>query len=200
MSKLRLWIAMSVDGFVAGPGQDAHHPLGVGGVQLHDWVFPLAAWRKLQGLPGGEVTKSTPEIEASTANIGSTIMGRNMFGGGPGPWSDNPWNGWWGEDPPSHHPVFVLTHHPRERLVFKGGTTFTSATQALDSAPVQARTAPAVMAAPAPGRPPGGTGVSGSSASSEIRQHPPRKRLEPCVHPGADRKRERAMGHHPKTL
>ena len=145
MSKLRLWIAMSVDGLVAGPGQDAHHPLGVGGVQLHDWVFPLAAWRKLQGLPGGEVNKSTAEIEASTANIGSTIMGRNMFGGGRGPWSDNPWNGWWGENPPYHHPVFVLTHHPRERLVCKGDTTFTFVTDGIESALDQARTAAAGM-------------------------------------------------------
>ena len=85
MSKLRLWIAMSLDGFVAGPGQDTDNPLGVGGMHLHDWVFPLAAWRELQGLEGGEVNESSPVIEASMANIGSTVMGRNMFGGGTGP-------------------------------------------------------------------------------------------------------------------
>jgi dihydrofolate reductase len=144
VSKLRLWIAMSLDGFVAGPGQDVDNPLGVGGLRLHDWVFPLAAWRKLQGLEGGEVNESTPVIEASTANIGATIMGRKMFGG-TGPWGVDPWNGWWGDDPPYHHPVFVLTHHPREPLVCEGGTTFTFVTDGIESALDQARTAAAGM-------------------------------------------------------
>lgn len=143
MSKLRLWIAMSLDGFVAGPGQDTDHPLGVGGMRLHEWVFPLAVWRKTQGLPGGEVSESSPVIEESMANIGATVMGRNMFGGGPGPWAEDPWNGWWGDNPPYHHPVFVLTHHPREPLVCQGGTTFTFVTDGIDSALAQARTAAA---------------------------------------------------------
>lgn len=143
MSKLRLWIAMSVDGFVAGPAQDVDNPLGVGGMRLHDWVFPLAAWRRLQGLDGGEINESTPLIEASMANIGATVMGRNMFGGGTGPWGDDPWNGWWGDNPPYHHPVFVLTNYPREPLVCKGGTTFTFVTQGIESALDQARTAAA---------------------------------------------------------
>ena len=141
MSKLRLWIAMSLDGFVAGPGQDVANPLGVGGLHLHDWVFPLAAWREPQGLEGGEVNESSRVIEASMANIGATLMGRNMFGGGTGPWGDDPWNGWWGDNPPYHHPVFVLTHHPREPLVCEGGTTFTFVTDGIASALDQARTA-----------------------------------------------------------
>jgi len=141
MSKLRLWITMSVDGFVAGPAQDVDNPLGVGGMHLHDWVFPLAAWRQRQGLAGGEVNESSPSIEASMADIGATVMGRNMFGGGTGPWGDEPWNGWWGPNPPYHHPVFVLTHHPREPLVCKGGTTFTFVTDGIDSALDQARRA-----------------------------------------------------------
>jgi dihydrofolate reductase len=140
LSKLRLWISMSLDGFVAGPGQDLDNPLGVGGMRLHEWVFPLAVWRSMQGLEGGEVNESTPEVEASMANIGATIMGRNMFGGR-GPWGEDPWNGWWGDDPPYHHPVFVLTRHPRETLVCKGGTTFTFVTDGIESALQQARAA-----------------------------------------------------------
>jgi dihydrofolate reductase len=143
MSKLRLSLAMSVDGFVAGPGQDVDHPLGVGGMHLHDWIFPLAAWREPQGLEGGEVNESSPVIEARLAAVGATVMGRNMFGGGAGPWGDNPWNGWWGDNPPFHHPVFVLTHHPREPLVCAGGTTFTFVTDGIESALDQARTAAA---------------------------------------------------------
>jgi dihydrofolate reductase len=143
VSRLRLWIAMSLDGFVAGPAQDVDNPLGIGGMRLHEWVFPLAAWREPQGLTGGEVNESTPVIEASTAGIGATVMGRNMFGGGPGPWREEPWNGWWGDNPPYHHPVFVLTHHPREPLVCKGGTTFTFVTDGIGPALDQARAAAA---------------------------------------------------------
>jgi dihydrofolate reductase len=143
MSKLRLTIAMSLDGFMAGPGQDVDNPLGVGGLRLHDWVFPLAVWRETQGLEGGEVNESTPVVEARMANIGATVMGRNMFGGGTGPWADEPWNGWWGDNPPYHHPVFVLTHHAREPLVCAGGTTFTFVTDGIESALDQARVAAA---------------------------------------------------------
>src|SRR5450759_3088887 len=142
MSKLRLWIAMSLDGFVAGPAQDVDNPLGVGGMHLHDWVFPLAVWREMQGLEGGEVNESTPVVEASMADIGATVMGRHMFGG-TGPWGDDPWNGWWGDNPPYHHPVFVLTHHPREPLVCEGGTTFTFVTNGIASALDQAKAAAA---------------------------------------------------------
>lgn len=142
MSRLRLTISMSLDGFVAGPHQSMDHPLGTGGMRLHEWVFSLAAWRKAHGLEGGEVTASTPVIEESTANIGATIMGRNMFGGHPGPWSaTQPWNGWWGAEPPFHHPVFVVTHHRREPLALEGGTTFRFVTQGIDAALDRARRA-----------------------------------------------------------
>ncbi len=133
---------MSLDGFVAGASQSVDNPLGVGGMRLHDWVFPLAAWRAVHGLPGGEVNASTPVIQESLSNVGATIMGRNMFGGHPGRWdAAQPWNGWWGDDPPFHHPVFVLTHHARLPLSLKGGTTFTFVTDGIAAALEQARRA-----------------------------------------------------------
>ena len=142
MSRLRFRIAMSLDGFVAGPDQSVDHPLGVGGMRLHEWVFPLRVWRETQGLDGGEVNESTPVLEAWLANVGATLMGRNMFGGHPGPWDRaKPWNGWWGSDPPFHHPVFVLTHHAREPLALEGGTTFTFVTQGVEVALALARRA-----------------------------------------------------------
>jgi dihydrofolate reductase len=125
MSTFRFQLAMSLDGFVAGPDQSEDHPLGVGGMELHQWVFPLEAWRRQQGLEGGEVNASTAVVEEAQAGVGATVMGRNMFGGGPGPWrEDRPWNGWWGENPPFHTPVFVVTHHSREPLELAGGTAF----------------------------------------------------------------------------
>ena len=130
---------MSLDGFVAGPNQSVENPLGIGGMRLHEWVFPLAAWRAMQGLEGGEVNESTRIIEESLANIGATVMGRNMFGGHPGPWdAKKPWNGWWGVNPPFHHPVFVLTRYKREPLELEGGTTFTFVTNGIDAALEQA--------------------------------------------------------------
>lgn len=142
MSKLRLKISMSLDGFVAGPSQSVENPLGIGGMRLHEWVFGLEAWRAQHGLEGGEVNASTQVIDESVANIGATIMGRNMFGGHPGGWSgEKPWNGWWGENPPYHHPVFVLTNHPREPLVLEGGTSFTFVTNGIEAALEQARRA-----------------------------------------------------------
>ena len=142
MSKLRFKISMSLDGFVAGPNQSVDNPLGVGGLRLHEWVFPLAAWRALHGLEGGEVNESTPIIEESLANVGATVMGRNMFGGHPGPWNrSTPWAGWWGTNPPFHHSVFVVTHHPREPLELDGGTTFTFVTDGIEAALEQARRA-----------------------------------------------------------
>jgi dihydrofolate reductase len=140
MSKLRFKISMSLDGFVAGPSQSVQNPLGIGGMRLHEWAFALAIFNDQHGLAGGEVNESTTVVEESLANIGATIMGRNMFGGHPGPWdAKNPWNGWWGEDPPFHHPVFVLTHHEREPLVLERGTTFTFVTDGIESALEQAR-------------------------------------------------------------
>jgi dihydrofolate reductase len=130
---------MSLDGFVAGPRQSVEDPLGIGGEGLHQWVIPLRAWRAMHGMPGGEENDSNAVVEESQANIGATVMGRNMFGGHPGPWdTKKPWNGWWGNKPPFHHPVFVLTHHARAPLALAGGTTFTFVTEgtfaALDQA------------------------------------------------------------------
>ncbi|WP_307607933.1 dihydrofolate reductase family protein [Variovorax boronicumulans] len=143
-SKLRLRISMSLDGFVAGPNQSLKEPLGTGGEQLHKWVFGLEAWRRPHGMEGGVVNESTPVMEEVLANIGATIMGRNMFGGGRGPWDTaEPWDGWWGRNPPFRHPVFVLTHHAREPLVMEGGTTFTFVTDGIESALDQARRAAA---------------------------------------------------------
>lgn len=142
MSKLRLKISMSLDGFVAGPDQSVDNPLGIGGMRLHQWVFPLKVWRAQMGWEGGEVNESSRVVEESIANIGATIMGRNMFGGHPGPWkTDNPWDGWWGVNPPYHHPVFVLTHHAREPLRLDGGTTFYFVTDGIQSALTRARQA-----------------------------------------------------------
>jgi dihydrofolate reductase len=138
VAKLKFQISVSLDGFVAGPNQSEEHPLGEGGEQLHEWIFNLAAWRKPHGREGGEVNASTPVFEEAIANVGATIMGRNMFGGGPGPWGEEPWQGWWGEDPPFRHPVFVLTHHERERLELEGGTSFTFVTDGIEAALAQA--------------------------------------------------------------
>jgi dihydrofolate reductase len=142
VSRLRLRLSMSLDGFVAGPGQSVDDPLGIGGMRLHQWAFPLEVWRSMHGLEGGEVNESTPVVEESLANIGATVMGRNMFGGHPGPWDPRkPWNGWWGDNPPFHHPVFVLTHHARAPLELDGGTTFTFVTDGIEAALDRARRA-----------------------------------------------------------
>jgi dihydrofolate reductase len=109
-------------------------------MQLHEWVFGLEAWRKPHGEQGGEVNASNAIVEESLENIGATVMGRNMFGG-KGSWEEHPWDGWWGEEPPFHTPVFVLTHHPREALDKRGGTTFIFVTDGVESALAQAREA-----------------------------------------------------------
>ncbi len=140
MSKLRFNITMSLDGFAAGPEQSKENPLGIGGEELHDWVFPLAAWRESHGREGGEVNASSAVLAERLENIGAYVMGRNMFGGGPGPW-DESWKGWWGDDPPYHTPVFVLTHHAREPLEMKGGTTFYFVTDGIEPALEQAKAA-----------------------------------------------------------
>lgn len=141
MGKLRFNITMSLDGFVAGPSQSVENPLGIGGMRLHDWAVPLAVWRKSHGLEGGEVNASTPVVEEMLANVGAVLMGRNMFGGHPGPWGEPPWNGWWGENPPYHTSVFVLTHHRRQPLPLQGGTTFHFVSGGIESALEQARKA-----------------------------------------------------------
>lgn len=139
MSKVRFQIAISLDGYVAGPNQSEENPLGEGGMQLHEWAFELEAWRKPHGHEGGETNPSSAVIEEAFENLGAIVMGRNMFGGGPGPW--NGWDGWWGDHPPFHVPVYVVTHHPREPLVLKGDTTFHFVTDGIDAALEQAREA-----------------------------------------------------------
>jgi dihydrofolate reductase len=141
MSKVRFSLTMSLDGYVAGPEQSLENPLGVGGMRLHDWALELAAWRREHGLEGGEVNASSPVVEENVANVGACVMGRNMFGGGTGPWPEEAWNGWWGDDPPFHTPVFVLTHHAREPLVMQGGTTFEFVTDGVETALAQAKAA-----------------------------------------------------------
>jgi len=141
MSRLRFQISVSLDGFVAGPNPSEEDPLGEGGEQLHEWVVKLEVWRRSHGREGGETNASSAVLEEALDSIGATVMGRNMFGGGPGPWGEEPWNGWWGDEPPFHTPVFVLTHHEREPLEMEGGTTFTFVTDGIESALAQAREA-----------------------------------------------------------
>jgi dihydrofolate reductase len=143
MSKLKLNMMMSLDGFSAGPEQSEENPFGVGGMQLNEWLFPLKAFREMQGEEGGEVNASSPLVEGWFDNIGATVMGRNMFGGGSGSWGEDPWMGFWGDNPPYHHPVFILTHHAREPVEMKGGTTFNFVTDGIESALEQAREAAA---------------------------------------------------------
>jgi dihydrofolate reductase len=142
MSQVRAHIAVSADGYVAGPNQSEENPLGEGGGSLHDWAFVLRAFREPHGMEGGEVNASTPIVEEALGNAGAEIMGRRKFGGGPGPWGADPWTGWWGEDPPFHMPVFVLTHHARDPLTLSD-TTFTFVTDGIESALEQARAAAA---------------------------------------------------------
>ena len=135
-------ISVSLDGYVAGPDPSLEHPLGIGGEQLHEWVLSLKAWREPHGLDGGEVNVDSTLVEETVARAGATIMGRRMYSGGAGPWEDDAnADGWWGDDPPFHHPVFVLTHHEREPRTMQGGTTFTFVTDGIESALEQARAA-----------------------------------------------------------
>src|SRR5262245_49280914 len=139
MSTVRFQFAMSADGYMAGPDQSEENPLGIGGEDLHDWMLELESWRKAHGKEGGEVNASTQVAEEMQTNIGAGVMGRNMFGPvGGGDWGDRSWKGWWGENPPYHYPVFVVTHHPREPLEMEGGTTFHFVTDGVEAAFEQA--------------------------------------------------------------
>ena len=142
MSKLRFSVTISLDGYVAGPNQTVTEPLGVGGEALHDWAVELAAFKEAHGQKGGVVNASSTILLEMFQNVGAVIMGRGMFGGGPGPWTPG-WKGWWGETPPYHMPVFVLTHHARDPLPMRGGTTFHFVTDGIESALSQARRAAA---------------------------------------------------------
>jgi dihydrofolate reductase len=131
-------LSVSVDGYVAGPSPTLEDPLGAGGEQLHEWAFRLEAWRRAHGLEGGEVDVDTPLVEEPA---GAVVMGRRMFSGGDGPWEDDPnGTGWWGDEPPFHAPVFVVTHHEREPLELTG-TTFHFVTDGVESAVARARDA-----------------------------------------------------------
>jgi dihydrofolate reductase len=140
MTKVTFDIAVSLDGFLAGPNPRFDEPLGDAGMRLHDWMFRTAGWRETHGVEGEGGTDRDDEIvRETTENTGAYLMGRQMFGGGDGDWGDGSWEGWWGEDPPYHVPVFVLTHHPREPLVMQGGTTFNFVTDGIESAFEQAK-------------------------------------------------------------
>jgi dihydrofolate reductase len=142
MGKVYFDISTSLDGFVAGPNPTLEEPLGKGGEQLHEWVVALESWRKRHGLSGGEATPDSELLEETLRNTGATVMGRRMFSGGSGPWEDDPnADGWWGDEPPFRHPVFVLTHHPRDPETKQGGTTFTFVTDGVESALERARDA-----------------------------------------------------------
>jgi dihydrofolate reductase len=123
MGKLRFDITITLDGYVAGPNQGVENPLGEGAEGIHDWAVGTRAFAEMHGREGGETGVNDDVLRESFANVGATLMGRNMFGGGPGPWGDDPWTGWWGDDPPFHTPVFVLTHHPRPSFTL-ADTTF----------------------------------------------------------------------------
>jgi len=133
--------SVSIDGFGAGPRQDLQNPLGVRGLELHAWFFPTEIFKKMQGQSGGTKGIDNDVAGKSFENVGAWILGRNMFGPVRGPWDGDSWKGWWGDDPPYHTPVFVLTHHPRPPLAMKGGTTFYFVSDGLQSALEKAREA-----------------------------------------------------------
>jgi dihydrofolate reductase len=142
MAKLTFDISMSLDGFVAGPDRTLEQPLGEGGEQLHEWAYQLASFRRAHGRSGGEENPDDEVLEETMERSGATVMGRRMFSGGEGPWEDDPnADAWWGDDPPFHHPVFILTHHAREPVAKQGGTTFTFVTEGIEAALEQARAA-----------------------------------------------------------
>ncbi|HYI67653.1 MAG TPA: dihydrofolate reductase family protein [Candidatus Limnocylindrales bacterium] len=134
MSKVRVHISTSLDGYVAGPNQSQENPLGEGGEELHNWLVALKSWREQAGMEGGEENVSNVVFGEALTNVGAEIMGRGKFGpAGRGPWGADPWQGWWGDDPPFRKPVFVLTHHEREPLTLSD-TTFTFVTDGIESA------------------------------------------------------------------
>jgi dihydrofolate reductase len=142
VSKVRVQsFGVSLDGYGAGPSQDLEHPLGVGGPELMEWFFPTRVWREMHGLDGGETGVDNGIAEQGFTHVGAWILGRNMFGPVRGPWPDDSWKGWWGDEPPYHVPAFVLTHHRREPLEMKGGTTFYFVTDGIHAALERAKAA-----------------------------------------------------------
>jgi dihydrofolate reductase len=140
MSKVSCQISVSVDGYVAGPNQSLDNPIGEGGMRLHEWAFATDTWNEQHGRQAGERTADSEIAAKMMEGIGAFIMGRNMFSPGRGAW-DESWTGWWGDDPPYHTPVYVLTHYAREPLEMQGGTTFYFVTDGIESALEQARAA-----------------------------------------------------------
>jgi dihydrofolate reductase len=135
MPKLRVHnFSLSIDGYGAGPDQSLENPLGIGGEGLHEWVIATRSWRRMHGMEGGEVTSDDRFVPPGDEGIGATIMGRNMFGPIRGPWGDTDWKGWWDDDPPFHHPVFVLTHHAHDPIPMLGGTVFHFVTEGIEAA------------------------------------------------------------------
>lgn len=160
MSKLRVHcFSVSVDGFGAGPQQSRVNPLGLGGEDLHQWMFPTRAFQRMVGGEGGTTGADNDFVERGFEGIGAWILGRNMFGPIRGAWQDDEWKGWWGDEPPYHGPVFVLTHHARSPVTMQGGTTFYFVTDGIESALRQAREAA------------GGLDVRVGGGSSTIRQY-----------------------------
>jgi dihydrofolate reductase len=142
MSSLRvLSFSISLDGFGAGPNQDLQNPLGVNGPDLMEWFFHTREWRKMHGEDGGDTGIDNDIAKTAFDGIGAWILGRNMFGPDRGPWPDENWKGWWGDEPPYHTPVFVLTHHARAPITMKGGTVFHFVTDGIESALKQAKAA-----------------------------------------------------------
>ncbi len=140
MSKLRVHcFALSLDGYGAGPNQDLANPLGVGGMALHEWAFATRTFQRMLGRDGGSTGTDDDFMARGFDGIGASILGRNMFGPVRGPWPDESWKGWWGDNPPYHTPVFVLTHHPRAPLPMAGGTTFHFVTDGIHAALERAR-------------------------------------------------------------
>jgi dihydrofolate reductase len=136
MGKVNFDVGVSLDGYLAGPNPRFEEPLGDAGEKVHEWMFRTATWAG----PDGATDRDDEIVRERTENVGAYVMGREMFGGGPGGW-DEDWKGWWGDDPPYHVPVYVLTHHPREPVEMKGGTTFHFVTDGIESALEQARAA-----------------------------------------------------------
>jgi dihydrofolate reductase len=141
--KVKAQITISLDGYMAGPNQSEENPLGEGGVALHEWAFKLQAMNDMHGREGGEGDEnpSNPVLRDSLGNLGAVVMGRNMFGPIRGPWPDDEWKGWWGDDPPFHCPVYVLTHHPRDPFELENGNSFLFITEGIEKAIAEAKEA-----------------------------------------------------------
>jgi len=151
--------AVTLDGFSAGPNQSLENPLGENGFEMMQWFMPTLTWRRMQGMKGGEEGTDNAMAARGFENLGAWILGRNMFGPVRGPWPDESWKGWWGEEPPYHVPVFVLTHHARAPIEMKGGTTFHFVTDGIESALAQAKAAA------------GGKDVRVGGGASTVRQY-----------------------------